>query len=101
MKHLLLLILLFTGLTASAEHFDVGGLRYYVVSSDDKTCEVGQPLTTYIGNIVIPSEVIYNGETWSVTSIGASAFSDCSGLTGITIPNTVTNIGNFAFSGCI
>ena len=36
----------------------------------------------------------------SVTSIGSSAFSYCSGLTSITIPNSVTSIGNSAFSGC-
>ena len=36
----------------------------------------------------------------SVTSIGNSAFSDCSGLTSVTIPNSVTSIGEYAFSGC-
>ena len=36
----------------------------------------------------------------SVTSIGESAFSGCSGLTGITIPGSVTSIGEMAFSGC-
>ena len=36
----------------------------------------------------------------SVTSIGSFAFSDCSGLTSIEIPNSVTSIGDDAFSGC-
>ena len=36
----------------------------------------------------------------SVTNIGSSAFSGCSGLTSVTIPNSVTNIGPAAFSGC-
>ncbi|MEE1174350.1 MAG: leucine-rich repeat domain-containing protein [Paludibacteraceae bacterium] len=36
----------------------------------------------------------------SVTSIGYDAFYDCSGLTSVTIPNSVTSIGEYAFSGC-
>jgi hypothetical protein len=36
----------------------------------------------------------------SVTSIGGWAFSGCTGLTSVTIPNSVTAIGRWAFSGC-
>ena len=35
-----------------------------------------------------------------MTSIGSSAFYKCSGLTSVTIGNSVTSIGSFAFNGC-
>ena len=36
----------------------------------------------------------------SVTSIGDYAFYDCSGLTSVTIPSSVTSIGSYVFSDC-
>ena len=36
----------------------------------------------------------------NVTSIGSNAFTNCYGLSSITIPDGVTSIGNTAFSGC-
>ncbi len=36
----------------------------------------------------------------SVTSIGAGVFEDCTGLKSITLGNSVTSIGDDAFSGC-
>ena len=36
----------------------------------------------------------------SVTSIGNGAFDNCDALTSVVIPNSVTSIGSWAFSGC-
>ena len=36
----------------------------------------------------------------SVTSIGNYAFEGCTGLTSVTIPDSVTSIGNYAFQNC-
>ena len=36
----------------------------------------------------------------SITSIGNCAFRNCSGMTSFTIPSSVTSIGNMAFQGC-
>ena len=54
----------------------------------------------YSGAVVIPESVTYNGKTYPVTSIGEMAFSDCRGLTSVTIPNSVTSIGIYAFNNC-
>ena len=47
-------------------------------------------------NVIIPS--YYKG--YNVTSIGSSAFYNCSGLTSVIIPDNVTSIGNYAFYNC-
>ena len=44
-----------------------------------------------IKDLILPS---------SITSIGDSAFYNCSGLTSIVIPNSVTSIGDYAFYNC-
>ena len=62
--------------------------------------EQGTSVISYVGNVVIPSSVTYNGVTYSVTSIGEEAFFLCSELTSVEIPNSVTSIREGAFSNC-
>ena len=48
------------------------------------------------GDVIIPSEI----EGYPVMEIASRAFYGCSGLTGVTIPESVTSIGADAFNGC-
>ena len=52
------------------------------------------------GNLTIPDSVIFGGITYPVTSIDSYAFHNCSELTSVTMPNTITNIAMSAFQGC-
>lgn len=52
------------------------------------------------GTISIPDSVTYGGITYPVATIGVWAFSGCSGLDTVIVPNTVDTIGYSAFRGC-
>ena len=52
------------------------------------------------GELSIPSELNYEGQKYTVTSIESSAFGNNTKLTSVTIPGSVISIGYGAFSGC-
>ncbi len=88
--------------TASAYDCVVDGI-YYSLNSSGQTAEVTykeQFEASYSGSVTIPTTFKRNGVTYRVTSIGNLAFYSCSGLTTVTIPNSVGSIGNLAFSFC-
>ncbi len=76
------------------------------VTNDDLKLLETKPKKFWLGVTEIGDYAFYGiGLTsitipFSVTEIGDSAFSCCTGLTSITIPNSVTSIGERAFSYC-
>ena len=67
-----------------------------VVFEDNYSNPLGYANNLYVNDVLVTDLTIPNG----VTSIGAYAFSGCTGLTSVTIPNSVTSIGGSAFYGC-
>ena len=77
--------------------FDVGGLSYSVINATNDAQVDGcaaNPCSS--SDIVIPDTVVDSGTTYGVTIIGDFAF-DTSALTSVTIGNSVTTIGPYAF----
>ena len=87
-----------------------GHTLYYEIISGTTNVGVVRPGTdsTYdnyvTGNVVIPATVTYGGTTYNVTELRSvnnyGTFRNCSGLTSVTIGNSVTSIGNYAFGDC-
>lgn len=73
---------------------------YYDLNDSSKLATVTSGRMRYSGSVIIPKAVVYNGDTYKVTTIEKGAFNDCSNLTSVAIPNSVTSIGDYAFFGC-
>ena len=78
---------------------EIDGIYYYLYPWDNLAGVTSNP-NNYSGSIVIPNSIVYSGNTYSVFSIDSEAFSNCTELTSVDIPNSVTSISNRAFYGC-
>jgi hypothetical protein len=88
---------LFMMLNTWAADFKVDSIYYSITSSTLNTVGVTSN-TGYTGDIIIPSSVIYNGTTYSVTSI--DRFIGTSTLKSLSIPSSITSIFEYAFHDC-
>ena len=94
--------------TIFANGTKIGDL-YYNLNTENLTAQVtyeklvvldGSSYTTDLPSVNIPSQVTYNNQTYTVTSIGGIAFQGCTGITEVSIPSTVTTIETMAFYRC-
>ncbi len=51
-------------------------------------------------DIVVPKTIIYNGDNYNVTGIDRLAFNQFSEIEKLWLPETLTDISNYAFNGC-
>ena len=89
--------------------FNVDGI-YYNIKGSSATVEVSstyyftgagwEPSSSYSGDVVIPENVTYDGETFKVIGIRGFAFYGCKNLTSVKIPVSIESVGVEAFRGC-
>ncbi len=115
--HLLFLLLLAVTFTAGAQYWS--GEQYwadgihYQATGENTVKVISVSGFSYSGDLVIPrtaritiysATTSYYGEAYQhecmVTEIGDDAFSGCTGLTSVVLPNTIKKIGRNAFYGC-
>ena len=94
-----LILSVFFSVSASAYDVKVDGI-YYNLIKETQTVEVTYGNYKYLGEIIIPESITYEGTEISVSGIGEKAFNNSYSLTSVTIPNSVTSIGSYAFYKC-
>jgi hypothetical protein len=71
----------------------------YFTRTSENSCKVAKAYKS-IATCSIPTNVTYDGHSYTVTAIGDSAFVDCISLSSVKIPSSVTSIGDKAFADC-
>ena len=89
-----------TALGQWKEYTDAKGVRWqYEEIAAGQSCRIKPAAVDAIsGAVDIPASVPDNGVTLSVVEIAEEAFYQCTGLMGVTIPNSVTSIEGSAFA---
>ena len=99
-----------TAFAAVGDVFDASGITYKVISEEETpavSVGVGTQagaMTSATGNISIPQTVTRNGVAYEVLEVSKYAFSAGSGkgsaVTSVTLPESITAIGDYAFCSC-
>ncbi|ANW95221.1 hypothetical protein AXE80_02495 [Wenyingzhuangia fucanilytica] len=77
--------------------FTVGDYNYTITSQSPYEAEVAGTTNASLAAIVVSSSVVYGDDTYSVTAIGTDAFKENTTITSVSLPSSVTKIGESAF----
>ncbi len=97
---LVLAVMLLKGTCVYAQKVLIDSV-YYTLDGATKTAEIAvQSTSTAVGEVVINDSVTYEGVNYAVSKMADGAFAECNQLTSITLPQTLRNLGQYAFLRC-
>ena len=82
---------------SSDAEFAINGIAYEVTSP---TTVAVKTVASYLKDVFIPEEVYFEGKFYQVTALAAHSFEGRADITYLSIPKTITSIGEFAFIDC-
>ena len=99
-SYLFLFLILLSIVHAWADEliYTENNVNYYLASNGYNAYVGKSPSAS--GDIIIRDKIPFEGYDYRVTNISDRAFYECSGITGVTLPNSVTRITDYAFGYC-
>ena len=105
---MLFLLMTWLGTVSYAKDFEVDGIYYRVTSESTVMVVSGSEASGsgmgiggfYKGDIVIPAHVTQEGVTYDVTAAKEYLFMSSTKLTSISLPSTLTDLGEEPFAAC-
>ena len=82
--------------------YNIIGPRWaYVTHHGEWSTYDGQSAAmSYSGEVVVPEQIVFEGCTYDVISVGENAFAGCESLTSVHLPSSVSSLNACAFLGC-
>lgn len=79
--------------------FEANGIYYIITGPNTASVTFKDSnYNSYSGSVNVPSTVVHQGKTYTVTAVGRGAFYRCENLTSVSLPNTVTMLDYAAFA---
>jgi hypothetical protein len=87
----------------TVSEFEVDGICYRYGETDGEAYVTSRDTEygSYSGVVNVPSQVLHDGRTLTVTAIDDDAFRNSMELTGLTLPESLKRIGARAFLNCV